>query len=127
MAFLVSFAVIGLITIPVLAIVSGLDFGAVVIIVLLFINIWISSIMSRIFYVLPEWERLVLLKVGKFVGVKGPGYFVIPPFLYSVAAIVDIRIVTQQVEATATLTKDNVPTRWLLFTLQNSVELWASK
>jgi len=54
---------------------------------------------------------LVLLKLGNFVGVRGPGLFIIPPFIYSVANIVDIRITTQQVEATATLTKDNVPTR----------------
>ena len=35
----------------------------------------------------------------------------IPPFIYSVASIVDIRIETRQVEATNTLTKDNVPTK----------------
>jgi regulator of protease activity HflC (stomatin/prohibitin superfamily) len=62
-------------------------------------------------YILPEWERLVLLKLGKYVGIKGPGIFIIPPFVYSVAAIIDMRIETNQVEATATLTKDNVPTK----------------
>jgi regulator of protease activity HflC (stomatin/prohibitin superfamily) len=36
---------------------------------------------------------------------------VIPPFIYSVASIVDNRIETRQVEATNTLTKDNVPTK----------------
>ncbi|MBN1373803.1 hypothetical protein JW962_00505 [Candidatus Dojkabacteria bacterium] len=71
----------------------------------------LSGVVSGMFYVLPEWERLVLLKVGKYAGTKGPGLFVIPPFLYSVAAIVDTRIITKQVEATATLTKDNVPTK----------------
>lgn len=63
------------------------------------------------FYVLPEWERLVLLRLGKYVGVRGPGFFIIPPFIYSPANIIDIRIRTQQVEATATLTQDNVPTK----------------
>ncbi len=62
-------------------------------------------------FILPEWERLVLLRLGKFVGVRGPGLFIIPPFVYSVAAILDTRIETHQVEATATLTKDNVPTK----------------
>lgn len=72
---------------------------------------FISSVVSKTLYVLPEWERLVLLRLGKFAGVKGPGFFFIPPFIYSVARTVDIRIVTQQVEATATLTQDNVPTK----------------
>jgi len=51
------------------------------------------------------------LRLGKFDSVRGAGYFVIPPFIYSVAAIVDTRIETKQVEATNTLTKDNVPTK----------------
>ncbi len=74
-------------------------------------NVWLAAVVAKMFYVLPEWERLVLLRLGHFVGVKGPGLFVIPPFIYSVANIVDIRVVTRQVEATATLTKDNVPTK----------------
>lgn len=71
----------------------------------------LSLIISRTIYILPEWERIVLLRLGKFAGVKGPGFFLIPPFIYSVARVVDTRIITQQVEATATLTQDNVPTR----------------
>ncbi len=74
-------------------------------------SVWVASIVSKMFFILPEWERIVILRLGKFDGVKGPGYFVIPPFVYSVAAIVDTRIETHQVEATATLTKDNVPTK----------------
>lgn len=77
----------------------------------LFFNFWLAGTISGMFYILPEWERLVLLRLGKYVGVRGPGFFIIPPFIYSVANIVDIRITTQQVEATATLTKDNVPTK----------------
>ncbi len=85
--------------------------GSVLGLVSLFINWWVASTISKMFFILPEWERMVLLRLGKFADVKGPGYFVIPPFIYSVAAIVDIRIETYQVEATATLTKDNVPTK----------------
>jgi len=77
----------------------------------LIFNAWLAGIFSKMFYILPEWERMVLLRLGTFVGIKGPGFFVIPPFVYSVAAIVDTRIETHQVEATATLTKDNVPTK----------------
>lgn len=86
-------------------------FATIAFIPLLGIGLWLSSLIAGMIYVLPEWERLVLLRLGKYAGVKGPGFFIIPPFIYSAANIVDIRIMTQQVEATATLTKDNVPTR----------------
>ncbi|MCA9385528.1 hypothetical protein KC717_02680 [Candidatus Dojkabacteria bacterium] len=76
-----------------------------------FIDFILASVISKMFYVLPEWQRLVLLRLGKYSGTKGPGVFIIFPFIYSVASIIDIRITTHQVEATATLTKDNVPTR----------------
>ena len=70
---------------------------------------WIANTLAVMFYVLPEWERLVLLRLGKSVGVKGPGLFIVPPFLYSVARIIDVRITTYEVKATKTLTKDNIP------------------
>jgi regulator of protease activity HflC (stomatin/prohibitin superfamily) len=70
---------------------------------------WIANILAGMFYVLPQWERLVLLRLGKSVGTKGPGLFVIPPFIYSVARILDVRIQTYEVKATKTLTKDNIP------------------
>ena len=50
--------------------------------------LWIANIISGMFYVLPQWERMVLLRLGRFVGVKGPGLFLIPPFIYSVARII---------------------------------------
>jgi regulator of protease activity HflC (stomatin/prohibitin superfamily) len=71
--------------------------------------LWIANVLARIFYVLPEWERLVLLRMGKSVGARGPGVFFVPPFLYSVARVIDIRISTYEVKATKTLTKDNIP------------------
>ncbi len=73
--------------------------------------LWLSMIISGMFYILPEWEKMVILRLGKFDGVRGAGFFIIPPFIYSVASIVDTRVETYQVEATATLTKDNVPTK----------------
>ena len=85
--------------------------GAVLFVPALAFAIWISVILSKMFYILPEWEKIVLLKLGKYEGIKGAGFFVIPPFIYSVAAIIDTRIETHQIEATATLTKDNVPTK----------------
>ena len=74
-----------------------------------FVILWVANVVARMFYILPEWERMVLLRLGKFVGVRGPGFFLIPPFVYSVARILDIRISTYEVKATRTLTMDNIP------------------
>lgn len=70
---------------------------------------WFASIFAKMFHVLPQWERMVLLRIGKSVGARGPGFFLVPPFIYSVARILDVRIVTYEVKATKTLTKDNIP------------------
>ena len=84
---------------------SQIVYGVIVSLVIL----WVSNIVAGMFYVLPQWQRLVLLRLGKSVGTRGPGLFIIPPFIYSVARILDVRIQTYEVKATKTLTKDNIP------------------
>jgi regulator of protease activity HflC (stomatin/prohibitin superfamily) len=71
--------------------------------------LWVANIIAKMFYILPQWERLVLLRLGKSVGARGPGLFIVPPFIFSVARILDIRITTYEVKATKTLTRDNIP------------------
>lgn len=73
------------------------------------ITFWVASIAANTIYVLPQWERLVLLRLGRSVGTRGPGIFFIPPFIYEVANIIDVRISTYEVKATKTLTRDNIP------------------
>jgi regulator of protease activity HflC (stomatin/prohibitin superfamily) len=72
----------------------------------------VPGMISRALYVVPEFERVVVLKLGEFVGVKGPGMFWIipyPPFYQSAAAILDTRVQTRIITAAQTLTADNVP------------------
>jgi len=72
----------------------------------------VPGMVSRCLYVLPEFERVVVLKMGEFVGVKGPGKFWVvpyPPFYQSVAAKLDTRVQTRVITAAETLTADNVP------------------
>jgi len=71
--------------------------------------VWAANIVAKMFYILPQWQRLVLLRLGKSVGARGPGLFIIPPFIFSVARILDVRITTYEVKATKTLTRDNIP------------------
>ncbi len=70
---------------------------------------WFANTFAKMIHVLPQWQRMVLLRLGKSVGSRGPGFFLVPPFIYSVARILDIRITTYEVKATKTLTKDNIP------------------
>jgi regulator of protease activity HflC (stomatin/prohibitin superfamily) len=72
----------------------------------------VPGMVSRTLYIVPEFERVVVLKLGQFVGVKGPGMFWIvpyPPFYQSAAAILDTRVQTRVITAAQTLTADNVP------------------
>ena len=76
------------------------------------LSLIIASTISRCLYIIPEYQRVVVLKLGKFTGVRGPGQFWVipyPPFYQSAAMILDMRIQTQVIKAAETLTKDNVP------------------
>ena len=56
-----------------------------------------------------QWERAVVLKFGRYVGMKGPGVFWVLPGVHTVAAWVDQRTVTTAFAAEQTLTSDAVP------------------
>jgi regulator of protease activity HflC (stomatin/prohibitin superfamily) len=59
--------------------------------------------------VAKQWEKSVVLRLGKFVGLKGPGLFWVVPLIDSVSAWVDQRIITTGFAAEQTLTSDTVP------------------
>src|SRR2546429_1605156 len=56
-----------------------------------------------------QWERGVVLRLGRFVGLRGPGLFWIVPFVDSVATWIDQRTITTTFAAEQTLTSDTVP------------------
>jgi hypothetical protein len=56
-----------------------------------------------------QWERAVILRLGKLHAVKGPGLFILIPIFDAVATWVDQRIRTTEVNAEQALTKDTVP------------------
>ena len=56
-----------------------------------------------------QWERAVVLRLGKYVGLRGPGLFWIVPFVDSISAWVDQRVITTSFAAEETLTSDTVP------------------
>jgi regulator of protease activity HflC (stomatin/prohibitin superfamily) len=55
------------------------------------------------------WEKFVVLRAGKLLGVKGPGLFLIIPVIDNIVAKIDQRIQTTAFSAEEALTKDTVP------------------
>jgi len=56
-----------------------------------------------------QWERAVVLRLGKLKGIRGPGMFLIVPFVDEVSVWVDQRIQTTEFNAEQALSKDTVP------------------
>ena len=59
--------------------------------------------------VAKQWERAIVLRLGKYRGLRGPGLFWIVPFLDSVTMWIDQRVITNNFNAEETLTSDTVP------------------
>jgi regulator of protease activity HflC (stomatin/prohibitin superfamily) len=61
------------------------------------------------FKVAEQWEKAVVLRLGRFIGLKGPGPFWIIPIVDTIPAWVDQRVMVTSFTAERTLTKDTVP------------------
>ena len=59
--------------------------------------------------VAKQWERGVVLRLGRYVGLRGPGLFWVIPFVDSVSSWIDQRTITTGFAAEQTLTSDTVP------------------
>ena len=59
--------------------------------------------------VAQQWERAVVLRLGRFIGLRGPGLFWVVPFVDSVTTWIDQRTITTSFAAEQTLTSDTVP------------------
>lgn len=59
--------------------------------------------------VADQWEKAVVLRVGRFRTLAGPGVFTIIPLVDTIAYWIDLRIITTSFTAEKTLTKDTVP------------------
>jgi regulator of protease activity HflC (stomatin/prohibitin superfamily) len=74
-----------------------------------------------------QWDRAVVLRLGRFQQLKGPGIFWLVPFLDRVARFVDMRIRATEFFSERTLTKDTVPVNvdaicfWMVWDAQKAV------
>jgi regulator of protease activity HflC (stomatin/prohibitin superfamily) len=77
--------------------------------------------------VVQQWERVALMRLGKYVGLRGPGTFLIVPVIETVTPTVDQRTRVTSVTAESTLTRDTVPVNvdaaifWLVWSAEKAL------
>jgi len=73
------------------------------------VGLILGFLLSQAPKVARQWERAVVLRLGRYVGLRGPGLFWIIPFVDQVSSWVDQRVITTSFAAEETLTSDTVP------------------
>ncbi|MGD0157528.1 MAG: slipin family protein [Terracidiphilus sp.] len=77
--------------------------------------------------VVRQWEKAVKLRLGRYVGLRGPGMFLIVPIVESLSTYVDQRVRVASVTAESTLTRDTVPVNvdaivfWMVWNAEKAV------
>jgi regulator of protease activity HflC (stomatin/prohibitin superfamily) len=77
--------------------------------------------------VVRQWEKVAVLRFGRYVGLRGPGLFHIIPIVESLSQYVDQRVRVASVSAESTLTRDTVPVNvdaivfWLVWNAEKSI------
>ena len=77
--------------------------------------------------VVDQWEKVALLRFGKYRGLRGPGAFLIVPVIDSLSRYVDQRVRVTTVSAESALTRDTVPVNvdaiifWLVWNAEKSI------
>jgi len=69
----------------------------------------VGFLIPQAIMVADQWERAVVLRLGKLLAIRGPGLFVIVPFIDEVSSWLDQRIQTTEINAETALSKDTVP------------------
>jgi regulator of protease activity HflC (stomatin/prohibitin superfamily) len=72
-------------------------------------GIVVAALIASSIKIADQWEKAVVLRMGKFKGLKGPGPFLIIPIVDRVATYIDQRVRVTDFGAEKTLTKDTVP------------------
>ncbi|PYQ23546.1 MAG: peptidase [Acidobacteria bacterium] len=75
----------------------------------LMVMLVVGAILMQAPRIAQQWERAVVLRLGRFRGLRGPGLFWIVPFVDSVSSWIDQRTITTSFAAEQTLTSDTVP------------------
>jgi regulator of protease activity HflC (stomatin/prohibitin superfamily) len=68
----------------------------------------LSALIASSVKVANQWERGIVLRLGVFVGIRGPGLFLILP-IFERVRIIDVRVQTRDIRRQEVITRDNVP------------------
>jgi hypothetical protein len=77
--------------------------------------------------VAEQWERAAVLRFGRYIGLRGPGMFMIVPVMDQISVYVDQRVRVVQVSAETALTRDTVPVNvdaivfWMVWNAEKSI------
>lgn len=77
--------------------------------------------------VADQWEKVAVLRLGRYVGLRGPGWFHMIPIVDTLSRYVDQRVRVASVTAESTLTRDTVPVNvdaivfWLVWNAEKSI------
>jgi len=69
----------------------------------------IALVVSSAIKIADPWDKAIILRLGKFHSLRGPGLFLIIPVLDTIPYWIDTRVITTSFNAEKTLTKDTVP------------------
>ena len=77
--------------------------------------------------IVRQWEKVAVLRLGRYVGLRGPGFCLIVPILETLSPYVDQRVRVASVSAESTLTRDTVPVNvdaivfWMVWNPEKSI------
>ena len=105
---------------------DSLEVGDSVIVAVTIALLLIATYLLFALQIARQWEKAVVLRLGKFRGLRGPGAFWIIPLVDSISSWIDHRVMVTPFNAEKTLTKDTVPTDvdavlfWLVWDAQKA-------
>jgi regulator of protease activity HflC (stomatin/prohibitin superfamily) len=73
------------------------------------IAVVVAALVSSAIKIADQWDRAIVLRLGKFRSLEGPGLFFIIPVIETIPYWIDTRVITTSFKAEKTLTKDTVP------------------
>jgi regulator of protease activity HflC (stomatin/prohibitin superfamily) len=77
--------------------------------------------------VVQQWEKVALLRLGRYVGLRGPGWFHVVPVFETISHYIDQRVRVHSVTAESTLTRDTVPVNvdaivfWMVWNAEKAI------
>jgi regulator of protease activity HflC (stomatin/prohibitin superfamily) len=93
----------------------------------LFLGVLVGGYFLFAIKVARQWEKVALLRLGRYIGLRGPGLFCIIPVIDSLSKFVDQRVRVTSVSAESTLTRDTVPVNvdaivfWVVWSAEKSI------